>query len=173
MWKSGLAACLGITLLAGFCFVFLPVAVEAQTSQSTHAFKMSMETRISRIESRIDSMRRELDPEGGSGTGSTAQNTGALYELDQLEEALEEASRELNSTMMMASSSDYEMRRRQANFEYYIESIDRRLWQISAELKRAEEDEARAREERAEREALEEEIATDEDWAEQWASGED
>lgn len=179
MRKSESAVRPGVALLAGFFFIFLAAGAHAQTAQSTHAFKMSMETKIGRIESRIDRMRRDLDPDGssgggrGSGTATTAQNTSALYELDRLEEALEEASRELNSTMMMASSSDYEMRRRQANFEYYIESIDRRLWEITAQLNRAEKDEAQAQEEREEKEALEEEIANDEDWAEQWASGED
>lgn len=179
MSKRALTLALALVALAGPVSLVLPTAVRAQTIDSDYAFKNRMEGYIRRIESDIDRLRAELDPEGSSGKGrepgssANAQDTSVLYELDQMEDALDEVERDLDSMSMMPAGSDYEIRRRRMNIEYYVDSIDRRLRDIRAELRRADKVEAQEAEKRAAQKAQEEEISNDSDWAEDWARGED
>lgn len=179
MLKRTLTLLSGVLVLAAFGSITLPSPVRAQTAESDHAFKMRMQGRLRSTETTIDRIRKDLDPDGGSGKGRepgvsmSQQETGALYELDQMEDVIKKMNRELDTLSMMSAPSDYERQRQRANFEYYVDSMDRRLWEIRAELKRADKADAEAAAERAERQALEEEVSNDADWAEDWARGDD
>ena len=169
----------GMLVLAAIGCIAMTFPVRAQMMESDHAFKTRMQGYVHRIEADIDRIRRDLDPEAEPGqarepgTSTNMQESGALYELDQMEEALDQMERELNMMSLTGGPNDYERQRQRATFEYYLDSMDRRLRQLRVELNHAEKVEADAAAERAERQALEEEVSNDEDWAKDWARGED
>ena len=168
-----------IASVSGLLLLTIAFAASAQMSETSYEFERRMESRIRSVEGNIKRLRKQVESEDeskddrGSGSANMGEFGGVLYELEQMEDSLDTLERELQMMPSMMSPNDYETRRRRAQFEYYLDGMERRLRDIRTEMRWSSEEDARIDREQAEKAALEAEIEADRDWAEDWAGGKD
>jgi len=161
--------------------LLLANAALAQQPESSHIFTNRMLNKVNRIESEVHLLRRKID-----GTDESTEDKrprprgydryGAVRgQLDALEEACDQQTRELRSGSGPLLGSQYDLYRYQQNIAYRIDRMERHLRDIRKYIREVEEDESetveKAVDEKDEKLEQRERQQSDEEWAEEWAKG--
>lgn len=153
-----------------------PTAVSAQAPQDTLVFNRRMESRIDAVQMRIGRLQKDLDggevQEEQPRSGGHDTNAGVRNRLDALDEQCRELARELRR-MSTNVGTPYDIYQRQRRMEYSVYALERQVQDLRRWIQPDEDDEdAPANDGPAQPEEPEDGIS-DEDWAADWAKGDE
>ena len=160
-------------ILSMLALAVYPPGAAAQSPRSEQIFIQRMASRVDSMQFQIRRLQKELDGgadvEGRPRSGDTGSVSGLRRQLDAMDEQCRQLERRLRGMGISSSGSPHEVYEQQRQIEYNVYTLERQLVDIRRWIKPPEEEEKPVETEAEPDEP--EDGMTDEEWAEQWATG--
>jgi hypothetical protein len=167
---------LAIALIVGAGVISTyPGAVSAQAPQNEQMFNRRMESRVEAVQMRIRRLQKDLDDgdieEKQPRSGGYDTNAGVRNRLDALDEQCRELERELRRMGITNVGTPYDIYEQQRRMEYNVYVLERQVQDLRRWIHPDEDEEdAPANDGPAQPEEPDDGV-TEEDWAADWAKG--